>query len=56
MKYRILSHCTNDSTGEYTIRLQNDDLSKVYLGQDALNALNKLFSDPDVPVVEFNIE
>lgn len=32
MKYVICAHCTNDSKGEYTVRIHSEDMDFVAIG------------------------
>ena len=52
-KWIISNQCTNDSKGEFTIRLQTHDFSTVLIGQDALNKLEEIFGVPDGPKTVF---
>ena len=49
----LSNHCTNDSSGEFTIRLQTHDFKTVLIGRDALDELEIIFSVPNSPIVTF---
>jgi len=56
---RLSTHCTDDSRGEYTIRLDYvDEIGevRVKIGSDALATLEKLFSNPQANNAYFDIE
>ena len=49
---QIMSHCVNDSTGEYTIKLAwtgSDGVREVRIGGDALELIERTFSHWDSP-------
>jgi hypothetical protein len=49
----LCSHCYDNSNGKYTIRLHTRDMKHVYIGQDAIKHLKKIFGTEEAPTVYF---
>lgn len=50
----IDAHCTNDSNGEYTLRVRSN-AGMALIGKDAASWLEEAFSNYDAPMISFKI-